>query len=277
MRMSQILEGISSVLYHGTSLKKLASILDSNQFRLVPEIAAGEVKFNQRKDSDYMYFLSTARTKQSEFTRATEAIIRLDGRKLAQNYSGAPVNFFGDKSEMDESEDRIYSSKPVIRPASRYITGIEFHSMFGTFSPTEKLIVQTALTRGIPIKVYDSRKDMASNQRPWSEDQIYDALHDDEGPTERPEHSSVTAASNAAEQTGASVIRVLRDKYDTSDQQLLTSLIKDNKFQSQIDSFMKYGITAGRQEIMRYMRQGNLGSYYKLEDEIQSKLSAKDD
>jgi len=253
VRVEEIFEGISNVLFHGTSIEAAASILKRNEFRLIPELATGEFKMNGRRNSEYVYFMSTARTKQSDFTSKTEVIFRLDGRKLSANYTGSPVSFFGDKSAMDESEDRIYSMNPTIKRASQYITAVEMYSMFGSFDDTESFIIQTSMKMGIPVRVYDSKEDMASNQRPWSEEKVISSL---EGEPRIPDRGM----NKDAEEVGDLVVRLFKGRFFDDSENKLKKALRYNEFDNLINELLRKGSDNTRHEIMREMRLNKIQS-----------------
>lgn len=277
MRISQISEGISNVLYHGTTLEGIASILDKDEIRMSPVITRGEVTMNKRKNAQFMYFLSTARTKMSDFTRYTEAIIRLDGRKLAQNYSGSPVDYF-DNGPVDESEDRIYSHTPTIKQASRYITGIEL-AVHGsnTLDPTQSFIVQAAHRRGIPVKVYKYDTDMIANQKPWPEAKVQAAMHDAPSlPDKDDSEQDDDYTFNTASQVAAMVIKLLRGEGTPAELTVIRKTLPRGDFLMLISQFMRFGKDEARHEIMKYLKKNNIRSYEDLQDFIHTQIAARD-
>ena len=97
----------------------------------------------------------------------------LDGRKLGNNYAGAPVDYWGPEfRKIDptkgEAEDRIYHTKPYIDNASKYIKeihilipkGLEWSWADQTDARNRELrgIYKQALQRKIPIFFYDDKK-----------------------------------------------------------------------------------------------------------------------
>ena len=132
MKIEHILEGISQKLYHLTDIGNAAKILATNRFRLTPDIGT-KSEIALRSSKKKVYYLSTARNLSSDFfqksSRMSGVIFVLDGQKLAHNYSGGPVDYWGpDFRKIDptrhEMEDRIFSAKPYIENASEYIKEI---------------------------------------------------------------------------------------------------------------------------------------------------------
>ena len=109
------------------------------------------------------------------------AILELDGEKLAQNFKGKPVNWYGDVSDRekkdfyttattdigpkdyllikniridDEMEDRLYSNKSHLNDFKRYIVAIHHREM------NKKLMYYIKKNAGnIPIYIYDNNVD----------------------------------------------------------------------------------------------------------------------
>jgi hypothetical protein len=150
MKLSSILnEGISDVVYHGTNMSSAYQILKTNAFRL-----------------------STTRSVLGSYHRdpsGTAALMQIDGRKLGNNYKAKPVDYWGpdfrkiqpDKSEM---EDRVFSNKPTIDNADKYIVAVHFYVDIETLNnnhpqlPVFRKAYLEAKKRGIQTYVYDNRK-----------------------------------------------------------------------------------------------------------------------
>jgi hypothetical protein len=121
-------EGISDIVYHGTSLGNLSSIAKGDRIMTSGAIGTDvEEKFGKGK----FYYLSTART-PSVFKEAFplvkegKARITLDGRKLSNRYSGEAIDYWKDKYSggKAELEDRILTDEPWIDNISEYIKEI---------------------------------------------------------------------------------------------------------------------------------------------------------
>jgi hypothetical protein len=136
MKINQLFEGVSSILFHRTSTRALWNILDQNRFVLTGDMgtrAEQDVAKNDKK----VFYLSTARSLSGSFGRRTygniACYIVLDGQKLMANgLSGNPIDYWGPawrKEQPDnfESEDRIYYDKPVVKDAHKYI--LEVHAL----------------------------------------------------------------------------------------------------------------------------------------------------
>jgi len=116
-------EGISQVVYHFTDIDALSNILKTN--KIMTSVAYGtgaDMATNKKR----LYYFSMARSMRSTYAKEGRgaAVIKLDGRKLGNNYKGSPVDYWGPGWSTDEMEDRIFTDKPYIEPASRYIEEI---------------------------------------------------------------------------------------------------------------------------------------------------------
>lgn len=162
-------EGLSPILYHLTSLVGAGEIVTSNRFRLSASFSnTSELSVGSSKK----FFLSTSRLKAGGYTVRTSmnqsVVFVLDGRKLAHNYSGGPVQYW-DRGMIDidyrydEQEDRVYNDKPYINDALGYIK--EAHvlikpksqgSYMGLSLKGRKALLALKQS-GIPVYLYDDQ------------------------------------------------------------------------------------------------------------------------
>lgn len=149
-------EGISSIIYHFTSLPALYQILMSQKFYLKTGVFKDSYE-HKLSDGKRMYYLSTTRIKNANegysnaYTSEGSVRITLDGEKLSHKYKGTPTNYWGDDSALgrmkylnpdkvgqplrwdkdmqqhrnDETEDRIWSFHPIIPNVMEYIRRID--------------------------------------------------------------------------------------------------------------------------------------------------------
>ncbi len=129
-----IAEGISSVVYHFMGIRNAESVLKQNKFRLTASAGTGAEQALQK--GDRMYYLSTTRHKLGGYhidNSWSGVVFELDGSKLAQNYAGQAVDYWGPEfygrpggkgPEKKEAEDRVYSYKPYITDANKYIKAV---------------------------------------------------------------------------------------------------------------------------------------------------------
>lgn len=170
MRIQQILEGISQVLYHSTRAPGFGKIMTDDQFQLTPDLGS-QLERGFRQGKKKLYYFSTSRSRTGAYHYPTKeysngtVLFKLDGRKLmADGYTGAPLDYWADPemptyTDNDEMEDRIYSTKPVIPNAVKYIT--EIHIYYNpdinaaTTAPASLRQGAIAAKRaGIPVYVY---------------------------------------------------------------------------------------------------------------------------
>lgn len=160
-----LLEGISPVLFHATSIKNLINILETNRFHLTAQFT----KPSESNLNSKMYFFSTSRTRTGRYHLNDSmfmALIQLDGRKLSNNFSGEPVDYWGrDFRQFDpnyEQEDRITSNKPYIENAISYIERVDI--LLGSISDPSKMkkiydAYVSLRKRGIPVRIYKNNRD----------------------------------------------------------------------------------------------------------------------
>ena len=133
MKLSLIIEGLSSTLYRYVNIEEALETIKSNSFRMT-NFLGSTTEFNVGKPKKY-YFLSTARNKLGSYgvnPSVGGVMFVLDGRKLGQRYKGSPVDYWGSPersslSYQDEAEDRIYHDKPTIPTAIKYIKEVHVY------------------------------------------------------------------------------------------------------------------------------------------------------
>lgn len=161
--LARIEAGISNIVYHYTSLRKAGNIIKNDQFNLT--FATGSDDAHQPKDK--YYYLSTTRSRLGNYHVGSYigVLLKLNGRKLQDNYIGNPVDYWGPafrkvEPSANEMEDRIWSNKPLIKPASKYVD--ELHVYYDTTHGKEPkglrdLLIQ-AKRKNIPYYIYTDRK-----------------------------------------------------------------------------------------------------------------------
>jgi len=174
---SKLTEGVSPVVYHFMGVRNAESVMAQDKFRLTA--APGTDTERALQKGDRMYYLSTTRHKLGGYhinNSWSGVIFELDGEKLGQNYAGKPVDYWGPEwytnkaqggkgPEEKEAEDRVYSRKPYITNASKYIRGI--HVLFDEYAQEKrpKLAIDvrrlfiTAKRRGVPAYLYVDKQD----------------------------------------------------------------------------------------------------------------------
>lgn len=169
-------EGLSSVLYHATSLIGAESILRQDRFQLANIVAT---KAERRLQKEF-YFISFARSLTSEFTRflypsTGDVIFKIDGDSLSKNYKGSPVNYWSGTSKR-ELEDRLVLDTPIIEGAKRfiqeiyiYVGGKDSNNEIGFLSESEqsfiRKIIISAKKSDIPVFIYKRKIDLISRNK----------------------------------------------------------------------------------------------------------------
>jgi hypothetical protein len=163
-----LFEKIQDVLYHSTGISNLRKILEENVFRL-SSVVGTNLEFEFAKGKKY-YFLSTTRSKLGDYhvknvVNGTVLIV-LNAEKLKRKgFWGHPVNYWyqwdSTRKVQNEMEDRIFSSKPEIGPATDFIEEIhilidieEARKTNSSLVEEFKDVLRILLKRKIPIFVY---------------------------------------------------------------------------------------------------------------------------
>lgn len=171
MRLLTLFEGISPILYHLTSLRSLKDIISSNKIRLSASFSNPS---EEQTGSDKLFFLSTTRSKIGGYTLRPaydgSVLLVLDGRKLSHNYSGSPVDYWGQRMKSidfkyDEMEDRIYSNEPYIDNILDYIKEIHVLIMKPITMDGRRALLEVKKS-GIPLFLYDNEKDFLHQRNP---------------------------------------------------------------------------------------------------------------
>jgi hypothetical protein len=114
MKLQQILESLSSIVYHYSKLQNAIKIIDNGYFLLSNSL--GDEIEGGIAPSGYNYYLSTTRSKLGIFhTNAYKmhggVLFVLDGEYYKNNFKAKPVSYWGGRIPLggDEAEDRIFS------------------------------------------------------------------------------------------------------------------------------------------------------------------------
>lgn len=151
-KKSAINEVVSDVVFHATRVKNAIKILQSNVFQLTPIISdeADEVLGAQGS-----YYMSVTRSVLGDYhnARLSGVIFVMDGRRLNHNFKSKAVDYFNSHKWVndDEMEDRIFSDRPEMKNADRYIKEIHIHEPDSENIPT---LIREADKANIPVWVY---------------------------------------------------------------------------------------------------------------------------
>lgn len=183
MKVQDICEGLSPVLFHATMPDVALKILDGNVFKLSSSLA----KPTERGMSNKHFYMSTTRSRAGSYHYSQGSsqplgriavIFKLDGRKLSSVAGGGAVDYWGaDFRKLDpknnEMEDRLISDKPEIENADKYILSVELflgadnrpddvsHRSLTTLRDIATLCVQ----RGIALNLYTKHTDFVTGKR----------------------------------------------------------------------------------------------------------------
>jgi len=276
MKVTEIFEGISQLLYHSTTFKNALSIIQSDKFMLTPDIAnKAEQKFRQRGK---IYYLSASRIPTGKFQRSMPITFDLDGKVLAHNHSGTQVNYF-DNPKDSENEDRVFSNSPYIDNAMKYVTSIHIDISDIERNHTESIFRKILLELfkiKTPLFVYQNKKDYDLKLRSralYKKDDIVSYMNMDNLPSPSPKNAT------QKDYKGEQEIKILLELYHTESKDKLSKkafrelsiLNHTNDYQyieGLIDTFKKGGYKGNSRtliekliKIIQKERLGNIESF----------------
>jgi len=168
----EINEGVSDIVYHGTSIERAIKILETDRFKL-SDSSDDESDFDIQKSlgRGKRYFLSTARSSTSPYIQdldwmadsdMADVIFTLDGRKFNQRYHGSAVDYSQGTyagNYGNELEDRINNKSPFIKGAHKYIKEIHILNKHDDSAFLISKLSNMANKRNIPVYIYMNQKD----------------------------------------------------------------------------------------------------------------------
>ena len=165
----------SGPLYHSTTYMNASNIIKDGSFRL-SDATHEEAHYEEKRHipgKGYVYYLSTSRMKDDEYTRSTlkNVTFVLDPRKLQQSgYKINQVNYFRNPSHRDEAEERVWSRDDRI-PLKGLVT--EIHMLMESYDEqsdddgvdywmeAQGDLVHYSMKTGIPVYMYPSNQKKA--------------------------------------------------------------------------------------------------------------------
>ena len=132
-----IQEVLSDRLYHYTYVGTILDILEKDHF--LPSVAF-ERPSEEEVGRDYKYFISFARNLRGTFHKEGRGAgyFVIDGRKLSQNYKGSAIDYW-ERAKFDpkatketEAEDRLFTNKPYVKDAAKYIEAVHISAPYET-------------------------------------------------------------------------------------------------------------------------------------------------
>lgn len=268
MKFEELLnEGISDIVYHGTDPGSVYSILKSNMFRLTPDVLGVEAMMNKKEGGPY-FFMSTARSKHADYIKDLYWVFTLDGRRLRQNHTGKPLDFFGGRAD-DEMEDRIYTKRPYIDNATRYIMKVEFTPFYGTnkLVSAERKVIELCDQLRLPLFVYENKRDLQFGRNPMSREALQQIVNADLPGEDIVDRISSERKLRANSQLAA-IIRLYRDELNSSDVDVLRKITDGYK----IKSSLHLANNAIRQELIKIMRDHRFRTSDQLYDDIERRM-----
>ena len=132
-----ILEALSDRLYHYTYVGTILDILEKDHF--LPSVAF-ERPSEEEIGKNYKYFISFARNLRGTYHKEGRGAgyFVVNGRKLNQNYKGSAIDYW-ERAKFDpkatketEAEDRLYTNKPYVKDAAKYIEAVHISAPYET-------------------------------------------------------------------------------------------------------------------------------------------------
>jgi hypothetical protein len=156
--------GISDVVYHFTSYVNTLNILKENRFALTFVSGSDDTSKPNKK----YYYLSTTRSRIGSYHvgHTWGVLLKLNGVALRHNNVGNPVDYWGRDfrkvaPSKNEMEDRIWSDKPYIENATKYIDEIHISFVGIDLDPLKRQVRQLlieAKKQNIPTYIYTDKK-----------------------------------------------------------------------------------------------------------------------
>jgi hypothetical protein len=172
-----VLEGVSAISYHFTSLNALYDILTKNEFKLTFSLGTDtDFKFNKNKFN----FMSLTRSKSSGYRIGNVKLV-IDSKGISNNYKIIPVDYWGSSSGLDlEQEDRIISDKNTIPNAIKYIKEIHIYIKESHLHQYDNNMINTinniSNSNNIKVFYYNDRKNFLYQIKPIDKSQLTDYI-----------------------------------------------------------------------------------------------------
>lgn len=170
MRVEDLIEMASPIVYHATQTRSAYEILKSNKFRLSIAVWS-QAELAMMPGNDKLFYLSTSRMRFASYSSELrhETILELDGRALSSRYSARAVDYnsvVGHSDELAgfEAEDRIYSRDPEIKNARRYIKSVHVYYMKERHRLIRRIALES-LRNGIEFYAYSDTRDLLSMRK----------------------------------------------------------------------------------------------------------------
>lgn len=259
MRLLDLFEAASSILYHSTSLYNAAKILETKRFNLAASAGTSAEVEHQPKGT--YYFLSTTRSKIGDYTLksfyADGVVINLNGQWLNNRYKAKPIDYWGRDWNKDEMEDRVFSRKPVLplpKDATDLITAI--HVLFrqeklhsDDLRPyfLRKLLLNAKLLQ-IPIYVYN-------NPEKWLAQDTSKAID----PRTLVSYPEKNMPSKPYQSRLKDYLKVWRELYFKNDRKTISPEAKKILYSIQFDMYKKDEINSLSAEIHNVKTKNNEG------------------
>ena len=238
-------EGISDILYHGTSVGALKNILKTNTINLTNAVGT-PADIAKNKGNEYFFSTQRSKGKSGYIGKGGGSVILvLDGRKLAHKYKGFPIDYWNwsmDRKDWEsdtdywralqskELEDRIVSKNPTIDRANKYIEEIHIDKNWGLTKQDMVQIKTLARNRNIPVYLYDDKESFSllNKEKSVKDFSSIEFKRDDEEVPEKIEREEEKRAIRLTKLMGILTYNDLSN-YDELENILFTNLTSEEK------------------------------------------------
>lgn len=160
MRLQELFESATDIVYHYTSTHNAARILKDGVFKLAASTFSKAEQMYAPKGYDY--FLSTSRSKVGDYHRYVGTggvMFVLDGRWLSARFPVKPVDYWDrawqhSPGRTREAEDRVFSKQPEISIDCVTAVHVLLKEQDEHRSPLTRAIMIAAKIREIPVYLY---------------------------------------------------------------------------------------------------------------------------
>lgn len=161
MRIIELTEAATAIVYHYCGVSAAAKILTTGMFQL--SSVTGNKSEEQYAPPGYPYFLSTTRSRVGDYHRyagSSAVMFVIDGNWLNQRYKTKAVDYWerswqhSGGTRTSESEDRVFSKTPEIPIGGVIEVHVLIKEQSENRSPEVRTILITAKKLGIPAYLY---------------------------------------------------------------------------------------------------------------------------
>jgi hypothetical protein len=165
-------EVVTDIVYHYTNTHNAYKIINTNEFNLSAAMGGSGVETSLNRNK--FFFFSLTRSKSTGY-KVGDVRLKLDGRKLNQNYKSIPIDYWqystnpkdwsSNKEYINrmktgfEDEDRIVSNKSEIPNAKNYILEVSIRIDKNDNLSFPKRLYLICKQNNIPVFIFQNKND----------------------------------------------------------------------------------------------------------------------